>query len=108
MMAHSEALKQQALRKLLGPERRRICDVEAEFGIPRPTLTRWVQAASTMGVMSKPAKRWSGAEKLRVVITAGSLSDEELGAFLRREGLHEAQLKQWRAEAEAALGATKV
>ncbi len=39
-----------------------------------------------------PAKRrtkWTGAEKLRVVIAAQNLSETELGAFLRCEGLHE-------------------
>src|SRR2546425_838680 len=33
-----------------------------------------------------------------------SPDNSALGAFRRREGLHEAQLKEWRAEAEAALG----
>ena len=42
-------------------------------------------------------------EKLRVVVDAARLSDEELGAFLRREGLHEAQLRQWREAIGAAL-----
>jgi transposase-like protein len=42
-------------------------------------------------------------EKLRVVTEARGLSGSELGALLRREGLHEAQLTAWRAAAEAAL-----
>jgi hypothetical protein len=36
--------------------------------------------------------------------TAG-LSGDELGAYLRREGLHEADLAEWRRTALAALGA---
>ena len=40
-------------------------------------------------------------EKLRLVLEASGLSDEQLGAFLRREGIHEEHLRQWR---EAALG----
>jgi len=51
----------------------------------------------------KDDKKWTAAEKLRVVIEAAKLKDSELGEFLRREGLHEAQLQQWRAEAEAGL-----
>jgi hypothetical protein len=42
------------------------------------------------------------AEKLRAVVEAAELSDEDLGAFLRRRGLHEAQLARWR---EAIAGA---
>jgi transposase len=39
---------------------------------------------------------WTAEEKLEVVIEAASLPEEELGAFLRRKGLHEAHLKEWR------------
>jgi len=39
------------------------------------------------------------------VLEANGLSDDELGAFLRREGLHRAQLEQWRSAAIEALGA---
>ena len=67
-------------------------------------MSRWLRDARRIGVMNTPAKKWTGAEKLRVVVGAGAVEDSALGAFLRREGLHEAQLKQWRAEAEAALG----
>ena len=46
------------------------------------------------------------AEKLRLVKEAAELSEEELGAFLRRNGLHESQLEEWRRKVEeAALGA---
>jgi transposase-like protein len=48
-------------------------------------------------------KRWTGAEKWRVVLAASQCSESDLGALLRREGLHEAQLASWRAAAEAAL-----
>ena len=39
---------------------------------------------------------WTAEEKLEVLIEAASLPAEELGAFLRRKGLHEAHLKEWR------------
>ena len=42
-------------------------------------------------------------ERLRIVSAASNLSDEELGAFLRREGIHEAQLTEWRQAAVDAL-----
>jgi transposase-like protein len=58
----------------------------------------------------KPGRRRgrTAEEKLQVVLEAAALSQEELGAFLRREGLHEAQLEEWRTKAlEAATGALK-
>jgi len=43
---------------------------------------------------------------MRVLREADGLDDTELGALLRREGLHEVQLEQWRqAVDEAALSA---
>lgn len=44
----------------------------------------------------KRPQDWTSEEKLSVVIEAAALSDEELGAFLRRKGIHEAHLKEWR------------
>jgi len=62
----------------------------------------------------KPSSRKSSsrgrtaAEKFQIVLKASALSDDELGALLRREGIHEAQLEEWRAKAtEAATGALK-
>jgi transposase-like protein len=45
--------------------------------------------------MKRP-QDWSAEEKLAAVLEAAALSDEDLGAFLRSRGLHEAQLQQWR------------
>lgn len=46
---------------------------------------------------------WSAEDKLAVVAEAGQLSDDELGAFLRQRGLHQAQLEQWRRQVLAGL-----
>ena len=48
-----------------------------------------------------PARRpqdWTAEEKYAAMIEAASLPDEELGAFLRKKGLHQANLRQWRQE----------
>jgi hypothetical protein len=52
---------------------------------------------------SKKKPRWTGAEKLRILLEARGLSETDLGALLRREGLHESDLTAWQAAAEAAL-----
>jgi hypothetical protein len=41
------------------------------------------------------SKARTAQEKLRIVHEASQLDDGKLGAFLRREGLHEAQLREW-------------
>ena len=44
------------------------------------------------------------ADRLRILLETASLSDEELGAYLRAEGLHDAHLAQWRSDALNGLG----
>ena len=47
---------------------------------------------------------WNAESKFRVVIEAAALDESELGAFLRREGLHDDDLARLREEVrEAAL-----
>jgi transposase-like protein len=45
-------------------------------------------------------------DKLRLVLEASELEQDELGAFLRREGLHEAELRAWVEAATTALSGT--
>ena len=42
-----------------------------------------------------------------MVVESRGLSDEDLGAFLRKEGLHQAQLEEWTATARSSLSARK-
>jgi hypothetical protein len=46
---------------------------------------------------------WTAAEKFRVLIQSNGLSEEELGIFLRKEGLHSHQLGEWKADILKAL-----
>jgi hypothetical protein len=90
-------------------------DLAVETGIPQTTLSHWVRRSinvlpvsdkNTPGSASgsRRPEDWTAQERLRVVIEAGKLSDQELGEFLRREGLHEETLEAWR---EAALEALR-
>ena len=45
--------------------------------------------------------------RVRGVLEASALSEDEFGAFLRRNGLHEAQLQEWRQKVQDALGKPK-
>ena len=104
---YTERFKQQMLQKMLGPKGRSASSLAEEVGSPhKSTLSKWLQEASTIGVMgpkrkkeSKSIRSWTAAEKVEVLKKAASLSEEELGAFLRECGIYEAQLKQWWAEA---------
>ena len=115
------------VQRMSGPRAKTATALAPEVGVPQPTLSRWLRAAqANVAVMSKippsvtdpsaePASKspkrpedWSAEERLRVVVESSRLTDDELGAFLRREGLHEATLRQWRAAALEGLGPQRV
>ena len=104
VVEYSESFKTKMVQKMLPPSGRSAGALAEETGLPQPTLSRWLRAAGKVGVMNIPARKWTLVEKLRVLIEASRLDESRLGEFLRREGLHEAQLKPWRAEVETALG----
>jgi len=101
----SNKFKARMVQRMAGPERISATALSKEVGVSQSSLSRWLRQASTVAGMGggsnkqereeKSPRRWSAEEKLRVVTEAAKLSDAELGAFLRKEGLHEAQLDEW-------------
>jgi transposase len=103
---YSDAFKARAVRRLVGPLAVSATALAKELGVSQESLSRWLRQTRSVGAMPASKKQWTGAEKLRVVTEARGLSGSALGAFLRHEGLHEAELTAWRAAAETALGAS--
>jgi transposase len=109
---YSEAFRSKMVQRMAGPEAISASRLSQEVGIGQPTLSKWLrQAEGRMGSVKlgsppPPPRRledWSPEERLRIVLEASRLSEEELGAFLRREGLQEAVLAEWKAAALDAL-----
>lgn len=104
-MPYNEAFRAKMVQRMLGPHRKSATALAEEVGIHQPTLSRWLRDASILGDTMPKQKRStkSGSEKLRLVLAANQLTGEELGAFLRREGIHEEQIEEWRNTMVAAL-----
>lgn len=113
---YSESFRNRMVEKMTGPRGKSATLLATEVGVPQPTLSRWKREAGTVRrTMSppddgkpapSPTKRpqdWSAEEKWALVTEAATVPEAELGAFLRRKGVHEAQLAEWRAAAMAAL-----
>ena len=95
----SLAFKQKMLEKLTGKAALSACELARRTGIPQQTLSRWVQDARSLPVMSpdeRKRKTWSIDEKIHVLAKAKELTGDELTTFLEREGLVLAELEQWR------------
>jgi len=118
-MKYSEAFKAKMVQKMLGG--RSANSVAQEAGVNQPTLSKWLRDARTLRDVAKrkseqePRKSverrpedWSAEEKLAAVLQARGLAGTELGDFLRRQGLHDEQLRQWELSAlESLRGARK-
>jgi transposase len=123
-MAYSEAFKAKMVQRMSGPDGMSAWSLARDVGVHQSTLSRWLRDAGRVAPVSKRKKSkqrrgdgtgsatgagrrpddWTAAEKLEAVMEAARLSDDELGEFLRRKGLHQAQLEQWREQVLESLG----
>ena len=108
------------VQKLSGPNAISAAALSKQVDVPQTTLSKWLRKAgiqTTFGypnntdsvsarhpMNNKSPNDWSPEEKLKAVLEAASLSDAQLGDFLRRKGLHETHLQQWRLKMLNGLG----
>ena len=104
---YTEGFRTRMIERLAGPERG-----ERTVRSPRKSACRrtrcrdgcekhlrcrpWGATRTSGVVVPQGPRKWSGVEKLQVVLEAASIPDAELGEFLRKKGIHEADLKAWR------------
>jgi transposase len=116
--SYSAAFRTKMVQRLVGPKAVSANQLAREVGIHQPTLSRWLRdaQASAMGTSNgtkrnppasasaKPtvAPKKSADDKLRIVFAAEALAPDDLGALLRREGVHDAELQAWRTAVKTA------
>jgi transposase-like protein len=120
-MRYTEMFKRKMVQKLTGPNAVSASALSKQVDVPHQTLSRWLHKAGAESPFTYPRKHndtvqmrhyvtkkspnsWSPEEKLATVLEAASLTDEQLGEFLRRKGLHETHLQQWRVQMLDGLG----
>lgn len=99
--SYSEEQKQVALNMLKSPYNLSIKEVSERKGMTTKTLYNWLKKAQQEGQsMPKNSKnnpeKWSGQEKLNVVIETASMTAQELSEYCRSKGLYPEQVKQWK------------
>ena len=97
------------VERLSGPHAPSATSLAADTGVSQATLSRWKKGAAT--VAPKMARRdkqkttsasttrpqdLAPEQKVALVLEAAAVPEAELGALLRRKGVHEAQLAEWR------------
>ena len=110
------------VQRLVGPKALSANQLAQEVGIHQATLSRWLRDAQhrdmstangiAKGTAQNPpasalaketaARKKSAEDKVRLVFAAEALAAEDLGALLRREGVHDAELEAWRTAVKTA------
>ena len=109
-------VRERCTQRLLSANPPMVSELSEQTGVPSSTLFRWREDARNPRMSchaptmshedDKRPTDWPPHERFRVLMETASLGEEELGAYLRREGLHTDTLDAWRADALAGLGGT--
>lgn len=100
VQTYSEEFKRGMVKKMLAPGGPSATRLSKEVGIGQSTLSRWIRAMGAGSKMegSLRPQDWTAEQKWKAVTDAAGLGEAELGAYLRRAGLHSDHLHGWRNE----------
>jgi transposase-like protein len=120
-MPYPDVFKNAMVQKMTGPDAISATALARQVDVPQTTLSKWLRQTGAdpsycfpnnthrntqMTDTDKPKRPadWSAEEKLKAVVEAEGLSDEQLGAFLRKNGIHKVHLDCWRVQILEGLG----
>lgn len=87
------------VQKALTPGSPGVMKVAEKNGVHYDTLRRWLKSYGNPIYMDDTKARpenWSPEQKLNTIIKTASMKENELGEFLRRNGLHSSTLEEWK------------
>ena len=94
----SQEFKQAVVKKMLSRGKQTIKQFCEENGLALSTVTLWQSECANVSVMNnkKNKSKLSSENILKIISETYSLSEEDLGLYLRKNGLHSAQIAEWR------------
>lgn len=103
--SYSTEFKDVIRAKLLNRGNRSIIEVCEEEGVSHRTAANWIHSRVISSDMKKKksSQKWTAEQKLKAIIETASLSESELGAYLRKEGIFSTQLEEWKKEILSSL-----
>lgn len=98
-MSYSESFKENVVANLLQSSLS-LSATARKFDVSASTLCNWRKVYANHSSMkkSKTANDWTPEKKLDAVIKTALMDEEDLGIFLRRNGLHSSDLERMRDE----------
>ena len=107
---YSKAIKASVLAKLMSPSSRTIVELTKEFNIPYGTIVTWKKELLKKQNMkhihaSQSPNDKSPEAKLQAVIDTMGRTEEEQGAYCRKQGIYPSHLDVWKKQMLDGLGA---
>lgn len=98
--SYSREFKDAIVTKIINRGERTIESVCKEAGVCKQTGANWLQRRDKVRPNPTPRGRmkWTGEAKLKAVVDTSGLSENDVGSYVRREGLYSHQVSEWRAE----------
>ncbi len=107
---YNQEFREAVVKKLLSRGSKTIEEFCNENNLAYSTVTFWQrQCANVLDVKNKKNKSKYSAEKvLQIISETYSLSEEELGVYLRTNGLHSNQITEWKKNIVSSMNQPKV
>jgi len=99
---YNSSFKENAIQQLLRPDSPGLNATASKIGIPQSTLYCWKRKYANNNGMKKQkdktVENWTPEQKLEAVIATASMTENELGEYLRTNGLHSSDLKNFKSD----------
>lgn len=111
-MGYSNKQKAYILQKVLPPENRPVHEVSKESGITIQTIYKWMKQTKS-GTLSQEMlddtipRFKTDIEKFSLILESKAVPGDQMGEWLRKNGLHSEHLTLWEQELAATMSDTK-
>jgi transposase len=103
-LKYSKDFKQSTIQKILMPGGPTIMEMAVKTGAHPTSIRDWMKIYGKSPAMKKITD-WTPEEKLIAIAKTLSMSENELGEFLRANGLHTSDIDQWKQDIYSSLKA---
>ena len=92
---HSKEFKESIVQKIMMPGGPTIMQIAEKNGLNHSSIRNWIKIYANQSSMKK-SKEWSPERKLMAVAQSLTMTENEIGEFLRSNGLHTSELEEWK------------
>lgn len=107
--AYSEEFKQTIVQKILMPGGPSISEMAEKIGVHHTSIRNWIKSHGKRSTME--TKEWTPEAKLQAIIETAGMTENQLGEFLRANGLHFQDVENWKQgfyDAQKTVGRPKI